>query len=70
MAFAAPWVIPCQDRANDTTSWPPVTSLAIRSAASFASAPVDRNRAFSNGAGSVAASRRASSRTGRLTIPL
>jgi DNA-binding transcriptional LysR family regulator len=47
VAFAAPWVIPCQDRAKETTSYRPVTSFAIRSAASFDSAPVVRSIAFS-----------------------
>ena len=62
--------MPCQDRANETISWRPVTSLAIRSAASLDSAPVVSSIAFSSGAGSVSDSRRARSRTGRLSMPL
>ncbi|MGX1122831.1 hypothetical protein RKD37_008194 [Streptomyces ambofaciens] len=62
--------MPCQDRAKETTSWRPVTSFAIRTAASLASAPVVSSSAFSSGSGSVPASRRASSTTGRLSMPL
>ena len=62
--------MPCHDRANATISCPPVTSLAIRIAASFDSAPVVSSNAFSSGAGSDPASRRASSTTGRDSIPL
>ena len=68
--MAAPSVIPCQERLNATTSCPPVTSLAIRSAASLDSAPVVSSSAFSSGAGSDSASRRESSTTGRESIPL
>ena len=67
---AAPSVIPCHERLKATTSCPPVTSLAIRSAASLDSAPVVSSSAFSSGAGSDSASRRESSTTGRESIPL
>lgn len=62
--------MPCHDRAKETISYRPVTSFAIRSAASFDSAPVVRSIAFSNGSGTVAASLRARSMTGRLSMPL
>ena len=62
--------MPCQDRANETISCLPVTSFAIRMAASFDSAPVVSNSAFSSGSGSVPARRRARSTTGRLSMPL
>ena len=62
--------MPCQDRANETISCLPVTSLAIRMAASFDSAPVVSSSAFSSGSGSVSARRRARSTTGRLSMPL
>ena len=55
---------------NATTSCPPVTSLAIRSAASLDSAPVVSSSAFSSGSGSDSASRRDRSTTGRESIPL
>ena len=67
---AAAWVMPCQDRANDTISCLPVTSLAIRIAASFDSAPVVSSSTFSSGSGSDSASRRARSTTGRDSMPL
>ena len=70
MALAAAWVIPCQDRANETISCLPVTSLAIRIAASFDSAPVVSSSTLVSGSGSDPASRRARSTTGRLSIPL
>src|SRR5215472_8357934 len=62
--------MPCQDLANETISCLPVTSLAIRMAASFDSAPVVSSSAFSSGSGSVSARRRARSTTGRLSMPL
>ena len=48
--------MPCHERANETISWRPVTSLAIRIAASFDSAPVVSSRTFSSGSGSESAS--------------
>ena len=60
----APAVTPCQLRVSATTSNFPLDSFAIRSAASFASPPVERNIARSSGAGSVARSRSASEITG------
>jgi hypothetical protein len=70
VAAAAAWVIPCQDRANDTTSCRPVTSLAMRTAASLDSAPVVSSSVLDSGGGSDPASRRHSSTTGRDSIPL
>ena len=70
MAPAAAWVMPCHERAKDTISCLPVTSLAIRIAASFDSAPVLSSSTLSSGSGSESASRSASSTTGRLSIPL
>ena len=53
-----------------TISCLPVTSLAIRIAASFDSAPVVSSSTFSSGSGSDSASRRARSTTGRDSMPL
>ncbi len=64
MCADAPAVTPCQLRVSPTTSNLPENSFDIRSAASFASAPVERNIARSSGAGSVATSRSASDSTG------
>ncbi len=61
--------MPCHDPASETTSCRPVTSFAIRIAASFDSAPVVSRSTFSSGSGSVPASRRARSTTGRDSIP-
>ena len=70
VALAAACVMPCHDRANDTISCLPVTSLAMRIAASFDSAPVVSSSTFSSGSGSECANRSASSTTGRLSMPL
>jgi hypothetical protein len=67
---AAPAVMPCHEPAKASTSWPPVVSLASRSAASFASPPVDRNIARASGSGSSAISSRASSVTSLEMKPL
>ena len=64
MCAEAPAVTPCQLRVSAITSNRPEKSFDIRSAASFASAPVDRNIVRSSGAGSVASSRSASESTG------
>ena len=64
MCADAPAVTPCQLRVSATTSNFPLNSFDIRSAASFASAPVDRNIARSSGAGRVATRRSASESTG------
>ena len=62
--------MPCHEPAKASTSWPPVSSLASRSAASFASPPVERNIARASGSGSSAISSRASSVTSRERKPL
>jgi len=62
--------MPCHDRLKETTSKRPVTSFAIRIAASLASAPVVSSRTFSSGSGSDSASRRDSVTTGRDSMPL
>ncbi len=62
--------MPCQDWLKLTTSYPPVASLAIFSAASLASAPVVSSRVLARGAGVSSSSLRARSTTGRLSIPL
>ena len=70
MLDAAPAVMPCHEPAKARTSWPPVCSLASRSAASLASPPVERNIARASGAGRTAISSRASSVTSRERKPL
>ncbi len=62
--------MPCQDWAKPTTSQPPVTSLAMRSAASLDSAPVLSSRQRSSPGGVASARRVASSTTGRDSMPL
>ncbi len=62
--------MPCHELEKATTSCPPVTSFASRRAASLDSAPVVSSSTFSSGSGSEAASRSASSSTGRLSMPL
>ena len=59
--------MPCQDWAKPTTSQPPVTSLAILIAASFASPPVDSSMTRGR-AGTSAASASARSTTGADSI--
>ena len=59
--------MPCQDCAKPTTSHPPVTSLAILIAASFASPPVDSSITLGS-AGTSRASASARSTTGGLSI--
>src|SRR5690349_11467599 len=49
VAAAAACVMPCHDPANDTISCPPVTSFAIRTAASLDSAPVVSSNTFVSG---------------------
>ena len=70
MAEAAADVIPCHERSNETTSYRPVTSLAILSAASFDSAPVVSSWILLRPGGSVAATHSASSISGGLIMPL
>jgi hypothetical protein len=62
--------MPCHDRANDTISWRPVTSFAIRTAASLDSAPVVSSSTLASGSGNESAMRRHRSTTGRESIPL
>ena len=64
MCAEAPAVTPCQLRVSAMTSNLPLNSFDMRSAASFASAPVERNIVRSSGAGSVAMRRSASDSTG------
>ena len=64
MCAEAPAVTPCQLRVSAATSNLPLNSFAIRSAASLASPPVERNIARSSGGGSVSISRSASEITG------
>jgi len=61
--------MPCQLRVSDTTSKPPVASLAMRTAASLASPPVLRNIERSSPAGISAATRSASASTGSDSMP-
>ena len=53
--------------AKPTTSWPPLTSLAMRSAASLASLPVERITFCSCGGRSAASSRHSSTTSGAST---
>ena len=68
VAAAAPPVMPCQLWAKPTTSQPPVTALAIFSAASLDSAPVvSSSTLVSPGASEPSTSAR--SMTGRDSMP-
>src|SRR5260370_15673379 len=62
--------MPCDDKSNDTTSYLPVTSLAILIAASFDSAPVVSSWTLLRLGGSVAVIRFARSTSGGAPKPL
>jgi hypothetical protein len=70
VAAAALPVMPCHDCVKATTSCRPVTSLAMRSAASFDSAPVLKSRQRSSPGGACRAISAASATTGRDSMPL
>jgi hypothetical protein len=66
----APDVDPWKECARPTTSYRPVTFLAILSAASLASPPVDRKKTRSSGGGNSSTTRRPSAMTSGLSIAL
>ena len=64
VSAAAPPVRPCQERVNDATSKRPVCSLAMRTATSIDSPPVESRMVRSSPAGNVPTSASAKSSTG------